>query len=104
MKDPEIAKAFGNPKFAPITKKIMADPSCLMDPMNYFKEELAADENLAKVAKQLLPKLAKLMPQSIPSPRSDSSDGEHKSTSSNSDSIIESQQRENEIDEIVCLN
>ena len=32
------------------------------------------------------------MPQSIPSPRSDSSDGEHKSTSSNSDSIIESQQ------------
>jgi len=90
MKDPEIAKAFGNPKLAPITKKILSDPSCLVDPMKYFKEELAADKELAAMAVKLLPKLTKLMPQSLP-PRTTSPSAKSESDAS-SESILESRQ------------
>ena len=60
MKDPEIVKAFSNPKLSPLTAKIMADPSVLADPMKAFATELAADPELAALAGELLPKLAKL--------------------------------------------
>jgi len=61
MADPKIAKAFADPKLAPITKRIMKNPSLLSNPLENFKGEMAADPELAALAQELLPKLGKLL-------------------------------------------
>ena len=61
IKDPEISKAFRNPKLGPITRVIMKDPSCLANPTVFFAKELAADPELAELADQFLPKLNEMI-------------------------------------------
>jgi hypothetical protein len=71
MQDPDIAKAFMNPALKPITKKIMADPSILSDPLNRLKDDLASNPEAAAAAQELLPKLQELIfsaPTKTPAP------------------------------------
>jgi len=91
MADPEVAAAFGNPKLAPITKKIMADPTILTKPdiLGFFKNELEqGGEVMQSLAVQLLPKLQKMLKESIPQSMpekeagSESSDDDASSTNS----------------------
>jgi len=61
MKDPAIASQFQNPKLRPIMAKIMQNPTCLRDPMTFFKNDLKDDPELAEIAATLLPQLANLI-------------------------------------------
>jgi len=88
MKDPEISKAFANPKYQVLTQKIMADPSILLNPMERLKADLEENPEWMSLAKSLFPKLSKLMrssPAPSPTPSSNSSKGSVPSLEDDSD-------------------